>query len=203
MSEAGIDYVGGVQAYANFSNLPVDTESTEVKILREGLMSVASIGTYNIIKEPQASGSLAKTLEERLYNALAACKMRVAEVAMHLDNDWRQRFFRQLDNLLDFDEWDEDDLPVTSPSFVTLMRLLLFIYPTKRPGIGATSNGHIIASWTAGKNHLTIECLPNDKIRWVAVQYIEDERESAAGQTSIERIRDVLSAYRTDQWFVE
>ena len=33
------------------------------------------------------------SLQERLYNSGAACKLIVAAVAMHLDRDWRTRFF--------------------------------------------------------------------------------------------------------------
>ncbi len=91
-------------------------------------------------------------LEERLYNAQAACKIRTATVAMHLDHDWRIRFFRQLDNLMDIDNWEKDDLPVTDASFATLLRMLLFIRPKRRPGLGITNDGNIIAAWTAGKN---------------------------------------------------
>src|SRR5580704_16658355 len=41
-----------------------------------------------------------RSLEEQLYDALAAFKVRTASVAMHLDREWRSRLFRQLDSLL-------------------------------------------------------------------------------------------------------
>jgi hypothetical protein len=142
-------------------------------------------------------------LEERLYNARAACKIRTATVAMHLDHDWRIRFFRQLDNLMDIDNWEKDDLPVTDASFGTLLRMLLFIRSKRRPGLGITNDGNIIAAWTAGKNRLTIECGADDQVRWVVVIYDGEERESAAGEACLSRLMDVLAPYKPQRWFAD
>jgi hypothetical protein len=143
------------------------------------------------------------TLEERLYDARAACKIRIATVSMHLDHDWRIRLFRQLDNLMDIDNWEKDDLPVTDASFNTLLRMLLFIRPKRRPGVGITNDGNIIAAWTAGKNRLTIECRGADQIRWVVVIYDGEERESAAGEAYLPRLMDVLAPYKPQRWFAD
>src|ERR1700730_14825270 len=45
------------------------------------------------------------TLQERLFDALAGAKVLTAQVAMHLDRQWRDKLFRQLDSLHDPDEW--------------------------------------------------------------------------------------------------
>jgi len=140
-------------------------------------------------------------LEGVLYNALAKCKLKTAAIAMHLDADWRKRFFSQLDNLLDVGEWDEHDVPVTISSFTTLLRFVVPLNPERRPGIGATSDGHIIVTWTSGQNRLTIECLPDDQLRWVVVYWAEGDRETASGITSLDRILTVLAPYCPECWF--
>ncbi len=184
-------------------NLPTYTGSKDTTSLVGVLTRIVAStrpSTMNQSKE-LAYSSNAITLEEQLYNSRANCKLKIASVAMHLNQDWRTRFFMQLDNLLDINEWDEDDQPVTDDSFSTLLRLLLSIRPKRRPGLGATSNGHIIATWTSGKNRLTIECLPGDQIRWIVFSSIDDYKESAVGQTSLDRITDVLGPYQPEQWF--
>lgn len=142
-------------------------------------------------------------LEERLYDARAACKIKTATVAMHLDHDWRIRFFRQLDNLMDIDNWEKDDLPVTDASFATLLRILLFIKPKRRPGLGITNDGNILAAWTVGKDRLTIEYRAADHVRWVVVIYDGEERESAAGEAHLPRLMDVLAPYKPQRWFAD
>lgn len=142
-------------------------------------------------------------IEERLYDARARCKMKTAEVAMHLNPDWRTRFFYQLDSLMDSENWDEGDLPVTEASFTTLLRLLLLIKPKRRPGLGSTSGGHIIAAWTVGNDRLTIECMPDDTVRWVLSLQDHQTPETAAGQVKLPRLRSVLEPYAPQRWFAD
>jgi hypothetical protein len=141
------------------------------------------------------------SVEEQLYDALAAFKIRTAAIAMHLDRDWRSKLFAQLDSLLSVESWEEADLPPTVASFRVFLRLITFIKPERRPGLGATHDGNLIATWTAGTNRLTIECLPRDKVRWALAAGPEGDRESAAGVTTVARIADVLGPYGPAQWF--
>jgi len=145
----------------------------------------------------------ALTLEERLFDARAACKLKAASYAMHIGPDWRRRLFAQIDSLLDSDEWDPADVPVTETSFTTFIRMLLHLHPKRRPGLGAAANGNIIAAWTNAKNRLTIECGANDNLRWVVVCYDNEERESAAGQTTLSRLIEVLDPYNPKQWLAD
>jgi hypothetical protein len=164
------------------------------------LLSAASPAN-RIVEQLSPEANPNAPLEEQLYNARAAFKLRIANVAMHLDQTWRKRFFAQLDHLLDVNEWDKRDLPVTEQSFATLLRMLLLVKPKLRPGLGATSGGNIIAAWTVSKDRLTIECLPADEVRWVVVHYLDGERETGAGQVTLTRLINVLSPYNPNRWF--
>jgi hypothetical protein len=142
-----------------------------------------------------------QSLEERLYDALASFKIRTSLVAMHLDREWRSRLFAQLDGLLPTEDWQADDLPPSLDSFSTFLRLLVLIRPLRRPGLGATSDGKLIAAWTVADDHLTIECLPKDIARWHLAVTIQGERERAAAETPLVRLRDVLNPYGPERWF--
>lgn len=140
------------------------------------------------------------SLEEQLYDAKAFCKIETSKVAMYFPDEWRNGFFAQLDNLMDIDNWEEDDIPVTKTSFSTLLRMLTLIKPTRRPGLGSTSGGNIIAAWTNETDRLTIECLPKDRVRWVLSHVVDDIRESAAGEVQLTRLQVVLSPYNPNRW---
>lgn len=142
-----------------------------------------------------------RSIEDRLHDANVSCKTKTASIAMHVSKEWLSIFYKQLDNLMDPENWEDDDTPITDESFTTLLRMLMYVKPEKRPGLGATSTGNIIATWTKNKERLTIECLPSDKIRWVLSIYIDGERESAAGVSSLKRLLDVLSPYGLQRWF--
>ena len=140
-------------------------------------------------------------LEEQLYDTLAAFKIRTAAIAMHLDREWRMKLFAQFDSLLAAEDWDREDSPPTAGSFSTFLRLITFLNPDRRPGLGATYDGHLIATWTVGTDRLTIECLPADRIRWALSHGVGDDRERAAGMTDVRRIAHVLQPYAPAKWF--
>lgn len=147
--------------------------------------------------QPQAL----ETIADKISYAKALCKSKTAEVAMHLSEDFRKGFFLQLDDLLDPENWEEDDKPITEASFTTLLRMLVHIKPGIRPGLGATSQGNIIAAWTKDKDRLTIECFSSDKVRWVLNRQLNGTRESAAGEILLSRLLAALSPYNPENWF--
>jgi hypothetical protein len=143
----------------------------------------------------------AKGLNEQLYDALSAFKIRTALVAMHIDRDWRSKLFGQLDSLLALADWEIEDAPPTLDSYSTFLRMLTLLRPQRRPGLGATADGHLIATWTVGDDRLTIECLPKDLARWHLSVTIDGERERAAAETPLPRLAAVLRPYDPGRWF--
>jgi hypothetical protein len=140
---------------------------------------------------------------ERLHAALASAKVMTSEVVMHLDREWRDRLFDQLDDLLDVEDWHEDDEPLLDESFRTFLRLILYQKPGRRPGLGLSHRGHLIAAWTAGADRLTLECGADDTIRWVLSCEIHGARERAAGETHVARLPEILRPYGPDRWFAD
>lgn len=142
-----------------------------------------------------------KPLPERLYDALARTKLLTAQVAMHLDVEWRRRIFEQLDDLLDAEDWHEDDVPIKASSFETFLRMIIFSSPSRRPGFGLSNRGYLIAAWTTGSDRLTIEFLPHDSVRWVLSCEVSGKTERAAGETDVRRLMEVLAPYTPLRWF--
>jgi hypothetical protein len=183
------------------SSPPPPAGEASEQLRRAAIASVVSststtsglVHTTTMVTAPPGS------LQDQLYSALATCKIRTATVAMHLDQDWRTRFFSQLDNLLAADSWDPDDVPASEASFTTLLRMILFIRG-RRPGLGATAAGNFIATWTEEQDRLTVECKPLDQVRWVLIHHLDGDRESAAGETTLPRLLDVLAPYDPQRW---
>lgn len=140
-------------------------------------------------------------LEGQLFDSRAAFKIEVATIAMHLDGDWRSKLFGQIDQLLDKDEWDPDDVPVTHRASTTFLRMILFLRPSRRPGLGATQHGSLVATWSNDNNRLTLVCEPGDRVRWIVTSTRDGEPESASGSTVVSRLPAVLLPYEPVQWF--
>jgi hypothetical protein len=136
-----------------------------------------------------------------LFNQLVELKVVTARIAMHLESAWRAGLFRQLDELLDAESWDfSDELP-SQASFLTFLRLVVLLGKPRRPSLGATGDGNIIAAWTRGRERLTIECQPDDQLRWIVVRYFGDDRESAAGTCKVARLLSRLGPFGPEIWF--
>jgi hypothetical protein len=188
--------------FLNIPPIAVGLDGAQIEEAAARAVSVSQLASPGAnlrwaISSPQRKISL----EEQLYNSRAACKLKTAAVAMHLDREWRTRFFAQLDSLLSYEDWDKADLPISEDSFTTLLRMLLLVRPKRRPGLGASGDGHVIAMWTVENDRLTVECLPADEVRWIALRELEGNRESAAGQTSLPRLLEVLQPYGPQRWF--
>jgi hypothetical protein len=142
-------------------------------------------------------------LETRLFDALAAVKILTAQVAMHLDGECRRKLFAQLDSLHDPEEWESGDEPISQSSFATFLKAILSIRPERRPGLGLSHSGNLIAAWTTRRDRLTIEFLPNDRVRWVLGRYHDTEDEPAryAGHTHVSELVEGLSPHHPEHWF--
>jgi hypothetical protein len=144
----------------------------------------------------------APTLESRVFDALAGAKVLTSQVAMHLEQEFRNRLFRQLDSLHETDQWEEGDEPLDQASFQTFLKAILTIKPERRPGLGLSQTGNLIAAWTTERDRLTIEFLPNDGVSWVLARYDDtDEPARYAGQTSVSQLVEGLAPHRPEHWF--
>ncbi len=167
------------------------------------LISNALRGLTNTLRlRPPIAGGI----EERLFDSRAACKKLVANLAMpmlHLSKEWRDRFFVQIDTLLDPNEWDKNDLPISEVSFLTLIQMVILLRPKRRPGLGTTADGHILAVWKKDGNRLTVECLPDNRVRWVVLAYFDGKRETVVGENDLARLPSVLNPYHPEQWLAD
>ena len=144
--------------------------------------------------------TLPSGLDEALYNSTAGFKILLSSVSMHLDDAWRRKLNSQIDSLLALDEWDEADMPPTANSIRTFVRTLLTLGARRRPGMGATSNGNLIATWTVGENRLTVECQKDDEIRYSLVRNT-GHIDRVAGVTHLTRLIEVLAPFHPEIWF--
>lgn len=195
---------------------PVRAGDPPVRTPRTGVLSggapASSVSYFSDTKEaPPAMKSVTRLIdvsgvEEReaaSFDRLVALKISVSKIAMHLESAWRSGVFTQLDYLLDPEEWDASDALPDVNSFSTFLRMVVFLGRVKQPSLGANSKGNVVAAWFIGDDRLTIECGPHDKVRWVLSRVHEGARESAAGETTVRRLVDVLAPYDPQHWFAK
>jgi hypothetical protein len=178
--------------------------------LQEAFLSSETMAFERLVSDlrnPQSPASLRskddqKTIQERLFDATANVKILTSQVAMYLDNVWREKLFRQIDSLHDVDEWDPDDAPIRQSSFNTFLKAIVQLKPERLPGLGLSHSGFLIAAWTTGKNRLTIEFLEKGRVRWIISRRRDNhEFEQYAGHTSVSRLLEGLQPHHPEEWF--
>jgi hypothetical protein len=107
----------------------------------------------------------ANTVVARLFDARANAKMVVAQVSMHLSPDWRAKIYRQVDSLLDVEDWQASDGLPDVASMKTFLRFVIYAGVTTVPSLGVAPNGNVLTAWRADTRRLTIEFQPNDRCR--------------------------------------
>ena len=191
----------GVVGVAGMRAIQQGGAGQEVNVLRKHVAqlknppSPASLHPYSVAENYET-----KTLEDRLFDATANVKILTSQVAMHLDREWREKLFKQLDSLHDPEEWEVEDKPIQQSSFATFLKAICQIRPSVRPGLGLSHDGQLVAAWTSGKNRLTIEFMRNDRVRWIVSKYPGGEFEQVAGQTVVSRLLDSLNPYSPEEW---
>lgn len=171
--------------------------------------SVLGIAVNDIVKGGLVGRPLTTTgqatpappsLGERVFNALSSAKIWTSRVAMHMDRNTRDRFFRQLDLLHDADEWFGDEQPLALNSYRSFIRFMLADGKNSKPSLALSPAGSLVAIWLSERDRLTIEFGAGDWAEWVVSLPLEERVERAAGSTSIARLSSVLAPYNPDRW---
>ena len=120
---------------------------------------------------------------------------------MYLEAQWRNKLFAQIDSLHDEDEWEYGDKPLQRDSFATFLKAICDIKPKRRPGLGLTPNGLLVAAWTEENSRLTIEFQPRNRVRWVISRTVDNEAEQFVADTNVSRLRTSLQPHNPSEWF--
>lgn len=160
-------------------------------ILRHGLVHSSPAPTAS-------RPSVEQSLDEILFQALANAKIWTSQVAMRLDNEARNRYFRQLDRLHDVNEWFEHDKPVELESYKGFIRFMLIMQGNSKPAMALSSKGQLVAVWETGARKLVVEFLDSNRLQWLANCGLEDR---TAGKANLENIVERLEPYNPRLWF--
>ena len=134
-------------------------------------------------------------LDLQLFDNKAQIKILTSRVSMHLEAPVRKDLFKQIDELLDVEAWDDTDALINESSFATLLRFVASKANIHRPALSVSLDGNIMASWLNEGLRLTIEFQPVDAIKLVVHRTTEQRgRESLAFSGSLRTIDNVLAA---------
>lgn len=174
------------------------------KVVEKRVAGLQKLTAAKVLTGGGVPGPLEKSvpIEDQLSAKLLSMKKILTAVAMYFEPSWRNELIDKLQRLHDAEEWEDGDRDLPAElSFATFLRTIIYLHPTKRPGIGLSAQGHFLASWRRDTDRIVIEFLPNDELKWVLSQIVDGRRESGAGINQIHRLPDVIAGYEPERFF--
>lgn len=160
------------------------------------IASAANHDATRLTAPPHKIEGIAKRdIAQQLFDGRSQFKRRFALVSMHLPRSWRETFFKQIDVLLDLDNWDEDDAVLSEDSIDTAIRALVYLDLKINPGVGVTADGNLALTWVKGTDRLTIICLPNDKVQVIVNISIDEEPNISSNRVATEHITKLINPH--------
>lgn len=119
------------------------------------------------------------SFEQKIFDALVNLKVAVATYAMHLSSGERSRIFARLDDVINIDDWHEEDpLPVVE-SFKTFLKWLVYSGSFDWSSIGVSHDGSILVAWSRPNIAVTANFSATGRVTWTARMEPADEGEDS------------------------
>lgn len=177
------------------------TQDVNLTAIQERLQRLRTLGSGPVSELAKARPvpAVPSAPSEQLQLKLLHLKQLTSSVVVYLPKGWRERLFSRLDQILSPEDWDEDNKLPSDGSFSTLLRLMIFLNPTKFPAIGLSSQGTFATAWKRMDARLVVECIGTDEVRWIVSQSTAGRHESAAFKGPLHRILDLTAPFEPEQ----
>jgi len=146
--------------------------------------------------ESRAVRSVQKPFEQRVDDALVALKAATAQYALHLSSDQRDTIFDQLENIINVDDWYEDDEFPKLSAFKDLIAWSIYAEVPQWHSLGVDDDGDVLVAWHTDEVTLTANFGGNRLVRWTSRYKGEgDAFAHAAGDCSLRQFAKQAKFY--------
>jgi hypothetical protein len=126
------------------------------------------------------------SFEEKIFNSVVALKVAFAQYAMHLPREERTRLFARLDDVLNVEDWHEEDTLPILESFVYFLKWIIFSKYFGWASIGVSDDGNILVAWTQPHLILTACFFPRNWVTWTASIQSENGPSHSVGSGALQ-----------------
>jgi hypothetical protein len=144
----------------------------------------------------QVMRAVQKPFAQRIDDALVGLKSAVAQYAMHISAEQRLSIFDQLENVINVDDWyEEDEFPKLS-AFKDLLAWSIYADVPQWHSLGVDDDGGVLIAWHSDAITLTANFDGNRLVRWTSrYQGEEDTVAHAAGDCSLRQFAKQAKFY--------
>ncbi len=137
---------------------------------------------------------------DRLNKAAFELKVLLGQYAMHMASADRSLLIETLNDLLDPEEWHDDDVVPKVESFQAFLKWALYSHWHSYTSLGFSHSGNLLVAWRRGADRVTAEMFDNQEIKWTVTTTIEGKREIAAGRCQLSRFPSAILSHLPNSW---
>ncbi len=143
-------------------------------------------------ERPSQNTDYSDDIIQNLFDNRSNLKQLISKISMHMKDATRRDFFKQIDELLDIEEFTEDDSLINQESFRAFLNFFSTTHNLKRTALTVTPSGNTVTSWIVPNEKLHIEFLPSGYSRTIASLVKNEEKETRAHQGSLDSMKEFL-----------
>ena len=165
---------------SNMADLIVGQRSDLERLLRGTAGS--SPRDHLVVGAPSSNSVVRNTpvqpdLRQRVFNSGVEMKVAVSQYAMHLSPETRQKLFHDLDEVINVEDWYEEDILPRYDSFRDFLKWTIYSKRFNWVSIGVSNEGNILVAWKSKHALLTANFDGRSRVLWTA------KRTSSQGDT--------------------
>ena len=142
--------------------------------------------------------------EDAIREATSRAKSLISQMSMYLENTVREKVLEEIDIIHQDENWEEGDDPIDLDSVLSFLAWARLAKPTNSPGVGMSSEGHLITYWLANedKDQLILEFQENNSVTWfVNKKGAQDGGEnSGSGISDTYCVNAIINGYEQPRW---
>ena len=170
----------------------VATQRTDLERLMQGLNRPLGLGQESFVLGTQATKSTVRTtpiepsFQQRVFDAGVEMKVAVSNYAMHLTPETRAKLFLDLDEVVNVDDWYEEDALPNTVSFRDFLKWTIYSKRYNWLSIGFSDEGNILVAWKSEHGLLTAAFRGNSRVLWTATRSSPEGETYAAGKSTLQ-----------------
>lgn len=126
------------------------------------------------------------TFEQKITDALVGLKAATSAYAMHITSDAMENIFAQLEDVINLDDWHEEDEFPRLQSFKDLLAWSIYAGVQQWDSLGVDDDGDVLVAWYSEQITLTANFDGHRLVRWTSrYQDGDDVVAHASGDCSL------------------
>jgi hypothetical protein len=186
---------------SNMTDLIVGQRSN-LELLLEGSWKTtgSSPGDHFVMGAPSSNSVVRNTpvrpdLRQRVFDSGVEMKVAVSQYAMHLSPETRQKLFHDLDEVINVEDWYEEDTLPRYDSFRDFLKWTIYSKRFNWVSIGVSDEGNILVAWKSQHALLTANFDGRSRVLWTAKRTSPQGDAHTAGDSPLQFFEKEATLY--------